>query len=113
MPLTTAPLNHDPGDHRWFVRFAFRIKSQAQADAVQSLGELAWDVVRLWCDVLLPDARVFEPQDLPIESIEFRTRASARRFIHVWGGKMVAKQPAEISPDPYRYPSTRSGASSA
>ena len=90
MPVITAPLNYDPTDHRWLVRFDSRIKSEAQADAVNSLGELSWDVVRLWFNVLLPDAHVFQPTGTPIETISFRTRLAARRFIRTWGGRMVA-----------------------
>jgi hypothetical protein len=94
MPETTVPLNYNPADHRWIVRLAFRFKNQAQAETVQSLGKLAWDVVRLWCDVRIPDARVFEPQGTPIESIGFPTRASARRFIATWGGRIVTSAPS-------------------
>lgn len=90
MPVTTVPLNNNPADHRWLVRFGFRIKSHAQANAVNSLGELSWDVVRLWFNVLLPDAHVFQPTGTPIETISFRTRLAARRFIRTWGGRMVA-----------------------
>jgi len=97
MSATIVPLNYNPADHRWHVRFAFRIRNQTQAEAVQRLGDLAYDVVRLWCDALIPDARVYEPPGEPIETIGFPTRASARRFTQVWGGRLLTKPPADLT----------------
>src|SRR5580700_3620054 len=86
--------------NRWIVRFAFRYQNQAQADAVRSLGGLACDVVRLWCIALVPGARVFEPPGEPIKTIGFPTRASARRFIKVWGGRIATTPTAGFTPPP-------------
>ncbi len=101
MSATITPLSYDPADYRWVVRFAFWYKNQAQADAVQALGGLAFDVVRLWLDVLVADAQVFQPPGESVETIGFPTRASARRFVRTWGGRlhpMTRRTPATSAP---------------
>ena len=96
--MTNLSPKQIPDPHRWIVRFAFGFKNQAQADAVHSLRQLAQDVVRLWLEVLVPDANAFEQPGVPIETIGFPTRALARRFITTWGGRLLTNPPADPMP---------------
>jgi hypothetical protein len=74
---------------RWTVQFSFRCKDEHQHRIVSSLGLLASDVVRTYLSVLIPDAEVLEPPGTPVRTAAFPSRASARKFISTFGGKLV------------------------
>ena len=79
---------HPPEDYPWVVEFAFRHEDEVQKQAVRDLGDLAFDVVRIWLKVLTPDSCVSEPWGEPIQEILCRRRSDARRIASTWGGRI-------------------------
>jgi hypothetical protein len=73
----------------WAVEFSFRVRDDRQARALSQCGLLAYDVVRTYLSVLLPDSLVLESEGTPIKQVLFRTRHDMRRFQKVWGGKAL------------------------
>jgi hypothetical protein len=53
------------------------------------LGILAYEVIRLWLNLSTPGASVLEPQGTPIKYLAFPSRSGARRFMKLWGGKLI------------------------
>jgi hypothetical protein len=79
---------NDTAFPRWVVQFSFKFRDDAQRRAVEGLGLLAHEVVRIWLDVVVPDASVNGPPGTPIQQVFFRRRANARRFMSCWGGRL-------------------------
>jgi hypothetical protein len=90
--MSKIAAQHSSGRHSWIVDFSFRCKDERQRRAIDSLGLLAHDVIRLWVQTVIPGAIVIEPPGKPVRTAAFLSRAAARRFIAAFGGKLL---PAE------------------
>ncbi len=92
----------DPPHHiqhyRWIVEFAFRFRNAEQYRAVEKLGIMAHEVVRLYCEVVCPGSVVVEPTGNPIRHIMCRNREQARKLTRTFGGKVISVLPSDILP---------------
>ena len=83
-----TPSNDDQNGHRWIVNFTnFKTRDKTQSRVIEELGPMAHEVVRVWLNVVTPDAIVREPPGKPIQSISFSSRSQMRRFINLFGGR--------------------------
>jgi hypothetical protein len=73
---------------RWIVDFQFRISDERQRQAVEALGILGHDVVRLFCRVRCPGSIVVEPEGVPVLHIVCKSRDQARLIIRTFGGRL-------------------------
>jgi len=71
---------------RWIVEVSLKFKP---AELGLDLGVVG-DVVRAWLAATSPAAYVVERRGTPVKHVQLPTRASARRFIRVWGGRVTA-----------------------
>jgi len=89
--MNKAAAKHTPERHRWTVQLVeFRCKDEHQRRAVDGLGIMAHEVVRIWLQVVTPGAIVHEPPATPVRTAVFLSRAAARRFITTFGGKLLS-----------------------
>jgi hypothetical protein len=78
--------------HPWIVEFVEpRSKNQQQANALQKIDfSVLHELIRIYLNVVLPDAEIAEPIATPIRTIRCVRRSDARKFIRTWGGRIIA-----------------------
>jgi hypothetical protein len=80
--------DNQPESHRWVAQFASSLKPDRAPACLEP--EMVARVVRLWLKVIIPEARVHEEEEAPIQRISFVRRRDLRRFVSTWGGQMIA-----------------------
>jgi hypothetical protein len=89
---------HDPDGRRWCVEVSLKFEPEELDLDPGVVG----DVVRVWIAATSPEAVVIERRGTPLRHVFLRNRASARRLIKVWGGRIVHKPTGgfTLSPGP-------------
>ena len=80
--------DNQPESHRWVAQFTSRLKPDREPACLEP--EMVARVVRLWLKIIIPEARVLEAEEAPIQRISFVRRRDLRRFVSNWGGQIVA-----------------------
>jgi len=80
--------DNQPERHRWIAQFTCRLKPDREPACLAP--EMVARVVRLWLKIIIPEARVLEAEEAPIQRISFVRRCDLRRFVSTWGGQIVA-----------------------
>jgi len=98
--MNKASQNKLPANRYWIVEFGFRYSDDHQRRAIEHLGILAHEVVRLFCAAVCPGSVVIEPKSEPIRYICCKTRDHARKIVRTFGGRLVPNLPCDlVSPD--------------
>jgi hypothetical protein len=80
--------DNQPEGDRWVAQFTSGLEPDRAPACLEP--EMVARVVRLWLKVIIPEARVLEAEEAPIQRISFVRRRDLRRFLSNWGGQMVA-----------------------
>jgi hypothetical protein len=81
--------DHAP-ERRWIVKFkGFRTRDEAQRRVIEELGQMAYEVVRLWLNVVTSGAVIVGPSDQSVRRISFRCRSKMRGFLRTFGGRQI------------------------
>jgi hypothetical protein len=86
---SVSPKN-DPASHKWIVDFTdFRTRDEAQRGVISELREMAFEVVKVWLQVVTPGAVIVGPSEQSVRLISFCCRSHMRRFLRTFGGRQV------------------------
>jgi|HubBroStandDraft_1064217.scaffolds.fasta_scaffold43898_2 hypothetical protein len=85
---------HDPDRRRWCVEVSLKF----DPDELGLDPGVVADIVREWLAATSPGSQVVERRGTPIRHVLVRNRASARKLMRVWGGRIIATPNAGFAP---------------
>ena len=90
MNNSSASLNDDPSERRWIVDFRFfKTSNEVQRRVIDELQGMAFEVVKIWLQVVTPGAVVIERSDRSVRRVAFPCRSQMRRFLQTFGGRQL------------------------